>query len=56
MHPTSLETVAAALVYVPAAQTEDTAVQASPESAAEYVVPSTQAVHPRSDVKVGAAD
>ena len=35
VHTWSLDTVALALVYVPAAQTEDTAVQASPLSALE---------------------
>ena len=53
-HSRSPETVAATLVYVPAAQALDTATHASPESASEYVVPSSQAVHVRSDEADGA--
>ena len=55
VHATLLLTVAATLVYVPAAQAEDTAVHAAPLSASEYVVPSSQAVHVRSDEAEGAA-
>lgn len=48
VHTRSLETVAVAFVYVPAAHTEDTAAHASPESASENVVPNSQAAHTRS--------
>jgi len=55
-HVRSLESVAAAFVYVPAAQGDETALHATVLAPVEYVVPTTQAAHWRSALAVPAAD